>query len=191
MVANLKTRLPNLTIIKISILCGISLWSVLCCALPEDKLQPYHITSKSIMYDSNTHILTYTQNVNIIQGTTRLSGDKILVYISPKTNELLKLIAYGHPAKYSTDLNTNQSKLAAEANIILYETKKNTVILKKNAKVARDQNIFSGDQIHYDILQGIVRAEALNKQGRTVIQIQGNKEQNGAKLPESKEKKQS
>lgn len=147
-----------------------------CCAfaLKSDSDKPYYIRSNSVIYDRNKNTAIYIGNVHIRQGTTRLSGDKVVIFLS-KHNQVKRLLAYGQLAHYSTLPNQKKKRFNAQAEKIDYNPIKKTVLLLKNGKVTQDNNIFTGPYIWYDIGHGIVKSKPSKQQYHTVIVIQPQK----------------
>ena len=140
--------------------------------LSSDHLQPYYVAADTMIYDHTLSLLTYLNKVQITQGTTSLSGDKVIVFVSAKTHQMLKLVATGNPAKYSTLPDNSKKQFYAEARTIFYDAIAKKVLLKEEARVQQEQNIFTGPIIWYDISNGVVRSSSPNNQNSTVINIQ-------------------
>jgi len=49
--------------------------------LESDSEQPIYIDSDNAVYDEKAQISTYTGNVVATQGTIRIDGDKLVVYL--------------------------------------------------------------------------------------------------------------
>lgn len=152
--------------------------SVLFCAsswgLNTDHLQICYILADSVVYQKNLHQMTYLKNVEITQGSTVLKADKVIVTLSPTTNKMIQFAAYGNPAQYSTSMENKPGKLEAQAKMIFYDPEAKTVLMKENAMVTEEKNVFKGSLIWYDIQQEIVRSASNNKD-KTIIIIQPQK----------------
>ena len=141
-------------------------------ALNSDQTQPYHIQANTVTYNRSLHTTIYLGNVHARQGTTQVTGDKVMVYNTKDSNKIARIIATGHPAKYST-LPDNQHKvLHAEANTIEFNPIKDEVLLVKNAKVTQEQNLFTGPHIWYDMKNQVVVSTSPHGHGRTTVVIQ-------------------
>ncbi len=140
-------------------------------ALSSDKYAPYHIRAKEIQYSKQPHQVRYIEHAHATQGSTTLSGDLIVSYFRPNSNQIYKLTATGKPAHYSTLPNNEKVRLYAEADTIIYYPLKNQVLLLKNARVTEKQNVFTGQHIWYDMNTKRVVSTSPNKGDMTRIVI--------------------
>jgi lipopolysaccharide export system protein LptA len=118
--------------------------------LPSDKTEKMHVDAASSQGDLKKNIITHTGNVVAIQGTTKLTGDVIVVYLSPQ-NELIKGIATGKPATYKTLPAENKPEFYAEGDEIHYLVEKQLILLIGNAKVIQGENTYEGHRLEYQI----------------------------------------
>jgi lipopolysaccharide export system protein LptA len=141
-------------------------------ALHSDQTLPYHIRSDNMQYNRNTHQTIYRGHVIATQGTTRISGNKLIVSTSPKTHRLQELIAYGNLAHYATLPDGQAQKLHAVAKVIKYWPGRQKAELIRDARVTQEQNIFTGQKIWYDIKNQSVYTDHHANTGQTTIIIQ-------------------
>ncbi|ABS77934.1 lipopolysaccharide transport periplasmic protein LptA [Coxiella burnetii] len=160
-------RIPNQ--IALLLLTGLPLLAV---ALSSDQFKPYHVRSIEVIYRRPDHITLYHGDVYATQGTTWISGDKVIVYHNPTTNRIVRLKAIGHPAHYSTMPDNQKARLYAQAETILYFPAKAQVLLIKNARVTQKQNILTGPHIWYDIKKQTVISTVPNGKGNTTVVIE-------------------
>jgi lipopolysaccharide export system protein LptA len=147
-------------------------WASSSSALQSDTSEPCYISSDQITYDHANHTATYIGHVTGHQGTSILDADKLVVLLDPHTNNIIRLIAYGNPAHYSTIPQAGKSRLYAEAYTINYDVAKQTILLIDHGKVTQDQNIFSGPHIWYDIQKEMVISQSVPGKGKTTVIIQ-------------------
>jgi lipopolysaccharide export system protein LptA len=138
-------------------------------ALPSDKTEKLHVNATSSQGDLKQNIITHTGNVIAIQGTTKLTGDVIVVYLSPK-NELIKGIATGKPATYRTIPEENKPEFYAEGNEIHYLVEEQRILLIGNAKVRQGDNTYEGPRLEYQIETEVVTSPK-SPQGRASMVI--------------------
>lgn len=141
-------------------------------ALSSDAKLPFHFHSVSITYNKYTHQTTYLGNVHITQGTTRISGNEVVIqYGSDGT--VKKLIDTGNPAHYSTLTDNRPGRLYATAKKIIYNPKTRIVLMEGNGRVTQEKNVFSGPHIWYYMDAGVVRTTPQkNQETKIVIQPQ-------------------
>jgi len=140
-------------------------------ALSSDKYLPYRIKADTVIYNRNLHKTIYQGHVDAVQGTTHLTGDKVIVYNSKRNNKITLIVATGKNAHYTT-LPDNKSRLFAEAEIIKYYPLKDQVFFITHAKITQDQNLFTGPHIWYDMSKQVVVSTNPNGQGRTTVVIE-------------------
>ncbi len=140
-------------------------------ALASDSQKAYQVNSQSVLYNRNRHQTTYTGNVTAKQGTTLVSGDKLLIINSPTTGDVTEIIAYGKQAHYSTLPDKQTQKLYAQANTIKYWPKRGKVLLISDGKITQKHNVFTGQLIWYDINKQTVLSGS-GSESRTTIVIQ-------------------
>lgn len=122
-------------------------------ALTSDQYLPYYVRATTIIYKNKLHLTIYISNVHAHQGSSQLSGDKVIVYNSANGSDILRMVATGHPAHYSTLPDKQSERLYAQAETIEYYPQKNQVLLLKKARVTQKKNVFTGPHIWYDIKQ--------------------------------------
>lgn len=145
-------------------------------ALSGDKNLPAQFVSDNAVYNSKAGVSVFTGNVQMNQGSSRLTGDKITV-ITDEKGKIIQIISIGKQAHYST-LPDNQTKiLDAYADTIEYYPQKDEAILIGNGEIRQGKNSLKGPKIVYNLQQRILVAksdELPNKTNRSVIVINPN-----------------
>ena len=139
-------------------------------ALPSDSRAPITITSTEAQFDQRTKSFTYQGNVIAIQGSTKLTAEKVTVHFNTE-NKIDKLQALGHPAVYSTLTQTDKERLTASANSIEFNPLQSIVQLNDNAHVSQSGNVMDSPTIVIDIAKETVVSKPSEK-GRTTIVLQ-------------------
>ncbi len=121
-------------------------------ALPSDNKQPATIQSDTGSYNRNNHISVLQGNVVIIQGTTKILADKVVIY-TDQNDKLQRAIATGNPATYSTIQDKDKPPVVSTARQIDYNLQLNQVILTGNAKVVQGTNSLTSGKIVYNMKQ--------------------------------------
>ena len=126
-------------------------------ALESDKDQPIEIEADTGELDDARNISIYRGDVVTIQGTIRMTGDKMTVFYTDD-DELDYLIMEGRPATYKQLPDDSSVYDYAEALTMEYYEQKEYVILIKEALVTQEGLRFSGDRIEYDTKLSQVKA---------------------------------
>lgn len=126
-------------------------------ALESDKDQPIEIEADTGELDDIKNISIYRGDVVTVQGTIRMTGDKMTVYYT-ENDELDYLIMEGRPATYKQLPDDSSVYDYAEALTMEYYEQKEYVILIEEALVTQEGLRFSGDRIEYDTRLSQVKA---------------------------------
>ena len=126
-------------------------------ALESDKDQPIEIEADTGELDDVKNISIYTGDVITIQGTIRMTGDKMTVYYT-EDGEMDYLVMVGRPATYKQLPDDSSVYDYAEALTMEYYELKEYVILIDEALVTQEGLRFSGDRIEYDTKLSQVKA---------------------------------
>ena len=127
-------------------------------ALSTDKDQPIEIEADRAELDDIKNVTVYYGDVIVVQGSIRMTGDKMTVYHTPD-DELDTVIMVGKPATYKQLPDDSEIYDEAEALTMEYYELKSLVILKEEAVVTQEGLKFSGKRIEYDTLNSRVKAE--------------------------------
>ncbi len=147
------------------ILCVLSMHAL---ALTDDSTKPINIQADSAEINDTTGVSTYRGNVVITQGSTRLTGD--LVILETANKKVKKIIAEG---KLSTFKQTTDDgrKINAEAEKMIYSITGNKIVLTKNAKLTEAGNSFASDKITFYTDKEIVSAGSSSGNERVNITV--------------------
>ena len=136
-------------------------------ALSSDSHKLTKFTSKSATYNYKTHVATFTGDVVMTQGTTKLTADKVTVYRT-KAGKIKKLIAKGKLAHYQTLPDNDHRVLYAKAKTIDYSPAKGLTILIGDAAVQQGKNSITGNKIIYNMRKQLMTSTPGTK-AKTVI----------------------
>lgn len=128
-------------------------------ALSTDKDQDIEIESNSAYLDDTKNISIYTGNVVVVQGSMRITGDKMTIYYT-EDNELDKIIVEGKPATFRQLPDNSTVHDEAEALIMEYYEGKNLIVLTDNARVKQGDRRLIADHVEYDTSLSQVRANS-------------------------------
>tara|TARA_R110001592_G_scaffold52649_10_gene161425 strand:- start:21930 stop:22472 length:543 start_codon:yes stop_codon:yes gene_type:complete len=137
-------------------------------AIDPTSNAPIEIESDQATLDDKTGSSTYTGNVIISQGQTRLEAEFITV--SSKDRKITSIEATGSPAHFvqQTDINTSTH---GYGNTISYSTELESITFTGNARLLQAENSFSGEVIDYDIVKKAIKAKGDENIG-TRVKIQ-------------------
>ena len=138
-------------------------------ALTSDADQPIHIEGDDAEIDQNNETIVYTGSVEVVQGSLRVSGEKMVVKVSG--NQVERITTIGTPARYQQQLEGDQGLVEAHADSIIYHTAEERIYLNGNAFLAQQGNTLQGESIRYDIVNGKVDASSGDKPGRVRMQL--------------------
>ncbi len=138
-------------IIKIALLAFLLACCSTCAfALPSDSDQPVYLAADSITYNYKTGFTVYQGHVTVDQGTTHLTGDKVVTQDNAQ-HKIDQATAYGNVplAHYWTIPKPGQQQVDAYAKIIIFYPIDSRVILKQNVTVTQGKNEFHGQLAQY------------------------------------------
>lgn len=119
------------------------------------KKPPYYFVSDSLVYQAKKHTITYIGHVKVDQGPTHLTGDKLVIDLTP-TNQMKTLVDTGHPATYTTITQNHPGVIHAKADKITYHQITQMIYLDGHADVTKNNNRIRSPHITYDKTRGIV-----------------------------------
>jgi len=143
-------------------------------ALSSDRSRPMHIEADLADIDDKTGISIYTGSVVVVQGSLRITADKLTVYSKNRTFE--KMISTGNPTTFKTRPDGKDKDVLGEGKKIEYLTIRDTVYFIEDAKLEQDGSKFNSDRIVYDILNDKVNAGITKGDNRVKIIIQPKKQ---------------
>jgi lipopolysaccharide export system protein LptA len=135
-------------------------------AIDPKSTLPIEIESDSASLDDASGTSTYSGNVIISQGLSRLEADSISV--STNDRKINEIKAIGRPAHFVQQDNASSPQTHGFSNTITYVAKENILYFSGQAKLVQEESSFSGEQIEYDILKRAIRARGDESQGTRV-----------------------
>lgn len=128
-------------------------------ALSTDKDQDIEVESDTAVLDDSKNISIYTGNVIVVQGSMRITGDKMTVYYTDD-REMDRILVVGNPATFRQLPDNNTVYDEAEARTMEYYETSSLLILTEEAFVKHDGNRLTGARIEYDTELSQVRAQS-------------------------------
>ncbi len=147
----------------------------LCCLLQigfaQDSELPVEITSDTAEYDEKNATVTYTGNVLVIQGRSRLNSARLTLH-QPENGPQM-IIAEGSPVRFHQPADEDSKEINGSAKRAEYDLDNRTLTLIGEAEVIQETDRVTSDRILYDMASATVKAGgAASGSGRvrTVIQ---------------------
>lgn len=143
-------RPPNSLILLLTVFLS-SLYSSGLSALESDKYKEIIIYSNSAKLNAKTGVVVYTGNVELYQGTIKITADELTVI--KKDGKVDRAIAVGKTkqATYQQQIKLNQGLTKARSNRITYSHKNNKAEFIGKAFLTQMGNQVKGERIVYDI----------------------------------------
>ena len=148
--------------------------TILCCllplaafALPNDREQPVSIAADNATFNEKTGVAIYRGNIDIQQGSLRITADELMVTTDSK-GSVLTGIAKGKPAHFQQRPAADKGIATAEAEEVTYQAREGIITLKINAKLQQDGSSFKSNEISYNLELGEIEAKG-DKQNRVQL----------------------
>lgn len=125
-------------------------------ALLSDREQEVYVEADTADLDEANGIGIYRGDVLIKQGTMEIRGDEVT--IKTKDRKFSSLTSVGVPAKFQQQLELNQSPVFGDAKHIHYSVADGILTMRKEAKLTRDGDVFTGNYLRYDTVNEKVKA---------------------------------
>lgn len=139
-------------------------------ALSSDHTKPMHIEADLADINDKTGISIYTGNVVVVQGSLRITAEKLTIYSKNRVFE--KMVSTGIPSTFKTRPDGKDKDVLGEGKKIEYFATRHTVYFIEDAKLKQDGSVFDSDRIVYDILNDKVSAGLTKGDERVKIIIQ-------------------
>ncbi|MAZ05774.1 MAG: lipopolysaccharide transport periplasmic protein LptA [Halomonas sp.] len=128
-------------------------------AFELDSDIPIKVTADNARLDDNRGIATYTGDVELEQGETHLSAERVVLYRDE--NGLNRIEAFGNPARYRQPSREGEGEGETDARAlnITWSAADQRLIFERQAVIEQNGNLFRGDIIHYDTARRVVTAQ--------------------------------
>ncbi|WP_375172288.1 lipopolysaccharide transport periplasmic protein LptA [Marinobacter sp.] len=122
-----------------------------------DSDLPITVSADNARLDDAQGIATYTGDVELVQGKTRLTAERVVLYRD--INGLSRIEASGQPARYQQPTRDGQGETDARALDITWSASDEQLTFEREAIIEQNGNLFRGDVIHYDTVRRVVTAQ--------------------------------
>lgn len=126
-------------------------------AFDLDSDEPINVSADKARLDDAQGIATYTGAVELVQGSTHLTAERVVLYRNAQG--LKRIEADGSPARYQQPVTGGVGETDARARNITWSASDKQLTFEREAVIEQNGNEFRGDVIHYDTEQRVVTAE--------------------------------
>ena len=133
-----------------------------------DLGEPINVKADSAEISDATGVSVYMGNVEIAQGDTLLTGEKVVVEVTGQ--KVRKITSGGNPATFRQTKEDGEV-VYAEAKNMVYEVNDNKITLTNNARLTEADNTLSGDRIVFYTDTETISAESSGGSDRVNITI--------------------
>lgn len=127
-------------------------------ALSTDSQQPIEIEADFAELDDESGTTVYVGNVVVIQGSIRMTGDRLRVNFTPE-KDLKDAYLEGKLATFKQTPDKGED-VNGEAIEIEYHAQDFMLHLIQKAKVTQGERLFQGHRINYDTKKSIITARS-------------------------------
>lgn len=138
-------------------------------AAKADRSQPIDVSANEKVTDYKQGTSIYTGNVVINQGSLHATGDKATLYV--QDGQLVRAVLIGKPATFQ-ELDDKGQLVKGSANDANYLAQQQKIILTGSAKLDRQGDTLSSQQITYDMNAEVVKAGGKTGGERVHVVIQ-------------------
>ncbi len=141
-------------------------------ALPSDRNQPIHVSADTATIDDNSGITTYSGNVQIKQGTLKITARRVDLH---RDNEGVSRILATGDVQFQQQAATDKPVTNAYGERMDYQISRQEITITGQARVVQQQDTFTGQKIVYNLDKSLVNAfsgEAGKGQQRVEMVIQ-------------------
>jgi lipopolysaccharide export system protein LptA len=125
------------------------LWTPDSFAERNDRNKPIHLEADEVIMDDAQQTSTFIGNVRLSQGTLLISGDKIVV--AEDKDGFKHATAYGNSAEFRQKREGLDGYVEGYGERIEYDSRTGTLNFQEKARLKRDLDEVSGDNITYNV----------------------------------------
>ena len=143
----------------------------------QNRDQPVHIESATLEVRDKDKIATFSGDVRVVQGDTRMRSKTLVVFYDDDEEAKGKTLQAATPGpggqqkikrlEARGSVVVTQKDQTATGELGIFDMKTNTVTLHTNVMMTQGQNVLRGDRLAVDLTTGVSRVESgKNGQGR-------------------------
>lgn len=157
-------RLPTLNILTLIGTVFLGCHALSAHALSSDRSQPATIEADEVEFDFRTGTRTYEGNVIVIQGTLRVTGDRMEVQYDQDSEQIETATSWGQPATFKQRPDGKEDDVYGEGDTIILNEIENTLTLIDNASLTQAGNTAKGREIVYDMAMDKMTVKGMRRQ---------------------------
>ncbi len=119
---------------------------------------PIEFNSRGLKGSKALGIVELMEEVVITQGDLKLTSDHATIYYDLKTETVTKVFANGN-VHILSDPGSVEERIKAHSEEAEFDNQERNIYLRRNARLDKGENEFSGDEITYELDTGWVRAD--------------------------------
>lgn len=116
-------------------------------ALPEDRDQPLRVRSSLAEQDQATGTIIYTGEVEIVQGSLRITADRVVV--TTADDDVTEIVATGTPATIEQKPAPEEEIVHGLAETIRYDVAGEILTLSGKASIRQGDSTVEADRLEY------------------------------------------
>ncbi len=136
-------------------------------ALSTDADQPIEIEADFGELDDESNRATYTGNVVAVQGSMRMTGEKLIANFTDN-HDLVDVYLDGTPAHFKQTPDGGKDDIQGQAMKIEYHQDKNLLFLIDRARLNQGERLFEGYRINYDTKRSIMTGRGASSTPRNI-----------------------
>lgn len=133
-------------------------------ALTSDRSKPATIEADEVEMDFRTGKRTYKGDVIVVQGTLRITGDKMVVEYDQDNSQIEKATSWGNPATFKQRPDGKDDDVYGEGETIILNEIENTLTLIEDASLTQAGNTAKGKTIVYDMATDKMTVKGMRRQ---------------------------
>lgn len=153
----MRSRVRILNALGCLALAGGLVWAAGAVALSTDKDQPIEIEADYAQLDESKQMTIYTGGVVVVQGSIRMTGDKLTVYYDEE-QQLKDAYLEGRPAYFKQRPDGKDEDFEGWALKMEYHAKDDLLHLIDEARLKQGQQTMTGARMSYDTKLSILTA---------------------------------
>ncbi|MGQ4880351.1 lipopolysaccharide transport periplasmic protein LptA [Billgrantia sp. LNSP4103-1] len=153
-----RCKLPTARLLFTLALAGM-VWGMPAMAQQRDAEQPVEVEADRLDLDDSAGTAIYTGNVDIRQGTMRLTGDRVEIHRNA-AGELSRATARGQRAYIEQQPDPDQPVVRGWGRTIIYHVAERRVELIDRAELHQGGDTFEGGYLEYFLDRRVVQARA-------------------------------
>ena len=122
-----------------------------------DREKDIVVNADHLYADDANHTSTFEGNVVVVQGTMRLTANKVTVREDPERHKFY--VAYGNPVTFRQKRDNVDEYVEGYAQRAEFDDQNDIVRLYEKARVTSNANVLNGEYIQYDMRKELAEVQ--------------------------------